>query len=102
MLDETNIDKHAEREVEEQIAELRDEIENIVDTIKNFNIDGVKSKVSDIYTDAKSRGRESYYEAREKLGDMQEHICEEVRENPMQSISIAIGIGFILGLFCRR
>lgn len=102
MLENNNVDTYAEREVEEQIAELRKEIENIVETVKNFNIDGVKHKVSDIYSDAKIKGRESYYEAREKLGDMQEHLCEEIREKPMQSVCIAAAVGLVLGLMCRR
>ncbi len=104
MLENTNeiTTKHDERAVDEQIAELRNEIDDIVDTIKNFNVDGVKRKIGDIYQGAKNRGSESYYDAKDKLGDLQEQLCEEVKAKPMQSVAIAAGIGFLLGVICRR
>lgn len=91
-----------EREVDEQIAELRQEIDDIVDTIKNFNVDGVKRKIGNIYQDAKDRSADSYYEAKDRLDDLQEQLYEEVREKPMQSLAIAAVVGFVLGVICRR
>ncbi|WP_440136113.1 glycine zipper domain-containing protein, partial [Escherichia coli] len=33
---------------------------------------------------------------------LQEQLCEEVKAKPMQSVAIAAGIGFLLGVICRR
>ncbi|WJW79627.1 DUF883 domain-containing protein [Bartonella sp. TP] len=96
------IDAMKKDDIKGQINQLREEIAEVTDNIKNYGSENVKDKLSDFYYEAKHKGAESYNEARDRFYDLQDHLSEEVRRKPLSSLAIAAGVGFVAALLTRR
>jgi ElaB/YqjD/DUF883 family membrane-anchored ribosome-binding protein len=53
-------------------------------------------------TEIKAKAETAYGEARGQVKALQQHTEEYVRENPLTSVCIALGAGFLLGMVTRR
>ncbi len=53
-------------------------------------------------SEIKARAESAYGEARSQMKVLQKHTEEYVRENPLSSVCVALGAGFVLGILARR
>ena len=53
-------------------------------------------------SEIKARAESAYGEARGQMKVLQKHTEEYVRENPLSSVCVALGAGFLLGILARR
>lgn len=53
-------------------------------------------------SEIKAKAESAYGDARSQLKVFQKHSEEYVRENPLSSVCIALGAGFVLGILARR
>jgi ElaB/YqjD/DUF883 family membrane-anchored ribosome-binding protein len=53
-------------------------------------------------SEIKSKAESAYGEARGQLKVLQQHTEAYVRENPLGSVCVALGAGFLLGILARR
>lgn len=88
--------------IDRKTNDLHHEIDDIAQKVKSFDIDDIKRRLRSLYKDARIRGAETYYDAKDKLDDWQDQLSDEVRKKPVQSVAIAVGIGFVLGLIIKR
>lgn len=59
----------------------------------------MRENLNDAVTDASERGREAFTEVSDNLGEAVE---ASLREHPMTTIGLAIGLGFLFGTAWRR
>ncbi len=81
------------RDVEEEIAQLRADVASLTETIKAFGADTAR--------DLQSRAYGKRDEITDQLRVKEEEIKERVRENPLQALGIAAGVGFLVGVIWR-
>ena len=62
----------------------------------------MRDKAQDLMTQGKEVAAEYYAEGRNQLLAWQQHLENQVREKPLQSIFIAAGIGLLYALLRRR
>ena len=62
----------------------------------------IKSQATTKAEEVKGRAQEAFGQASTKAQSFQSDAEQFVRDNPMQSIGIAVGVGFIFGLILRR
>lgn len=96
------IDDLQKEDIKGQINQLREEIADVTDNIKNYGTENVKDKLSDFYYEAKHKGAESYHDAKDSFYDLQDQLVDEVRRKPIASLAIAAGVGFIAAMLTRR
>jgi ElaB/YqjD/DUF883 family membrane-anchored ribosome-binding protein len=53
-------------------------------------------------SEIKAKAESAYGEARSQAKVIQQHAEEYVRDNPLSSVCIALGAGFLLGILARR
>ena len=85
--------KTTSRDVENEIAQLRADVASLTDTIKAYGSDAAK--------DLQSRAYGKRDELSEQMRAKEEEIKERVRENPLQALGIAAGVGFLIGVIWR-
>lgn len=56
------------------------------------------AKARELYGTAREYGGEYYDEASLRLDEAQRYVSERVRERPVQSTAIAVGVGVLIGL----
>ena len=62
-------------------------------------INGMKSNLDGALNDASARGREAFDEMSETVG---ETIETSLREHPLTTVALAVGLGFLFGTAWRR
>jgi len=69
----------------------------------------LKEAASDILTDGKKLANELYEDGLDKANKVEEHVKEysdeiltKIKENPLSSVLIAGGIGFLLSLLLKK
>ena len=62
----------------------------------------VRDAAAEAAREIKDRANAFAGEWKEKVGDVQKDVEQYVRENPTKSVLAAIGVGFVLGLICRK
>ncbi|MCP1199745.1 YqjD family protein [Notoacmeibacter sp. MSK16QG-6] len=80
-------------DVENEIAQLRADVASLTDTIKSFGAATAR--------DLQDRAYGKRDEISDQLRAKEEEIKERVRENPMQALGIAAGVGFLVGVIWR-
>jgi ElaB/YqjD/DUF883 family membrane-anchored ribosome-binding protein len=60
-----------------------------------------KETVSAAVDQARQTAQAAWHEAKSKISDLRE-LETYVREKPTQAVLVALGVGFMLGLFARR
>jgi ElaB/YqjD/DUF883 family membrane-anchored ribosome-binding protein len=54
------------------------------------------------YGNARNRANSIYSDASDRAHDYQHEAESYIRENPLQAVAVAVGVGFILGILLRR
>ena len=80
---------------------LRDKLTETRDNIADMG-HMAKDAVADKYHELKDRAAEQYEHGKEKVVALEENLANKVREAPMKSVLIAIGLGIGLGFLFRR
>lgn len=92
-------------DLEDQIAELRREIASLAKNIAAFGAakaDDYRSDIEDIAADAMNASMNALNRAKDEALSLEESFEEQVRARPLQSIGIALGVGFLAALLTRR
>ena len=80
---------------------LRDKLTETRDNIADMG-HMAKEAVAEKYHELKDRAAEQYEHGKEKVVALEENLANKVRESPMKSVLIAIGLGIGLGFLFRR
>jgi ElaB/YqjD/DUF883 family membrane-anchored ribosome-binding protein len=90
----------------EDLGTLAEEVAGLMSSTGNQALDEVKNRIrrirtslDDLVSDAGTRGRDALREAGDTVGTALE---EAVKERPLTTLALAIGIGFILGASWRK
>ncbi len=81
---------NAATSAQEQIRELRDQVESLM-----------RERVTPMLADAAGRAQDAARQAQDIAQDQVEMVSTRVREAPIMSIAIAAAVGFIIGRFVR-
>lgn len=81
------------KDVETEIAQLRADVASLTETLKSYGTTAAR--------DLQNRAYGKRDEISDQLRVKEEEIKERVRENPMQALGIAAGIGFLVGVIWR-
>lgn len=95
----------AKTDLEKQLHDLRKDVAAITSTLTELGskkLHDAKGRAQSMYGRARTQGDELLSDARNKLNETQETVCEYVHEKPITSLAIAAGVGFILGQILRR
>ena len=85
-------------DIEAQLTQLRQDISQLAEMIGTFGVERVDSyrrKATAMAGDAK-------HAAKTQISDMEEDLSRRIRQNPLQSVAIAAGVGFVAALLTRR
>jgi ElaB/YqjD/DUF883 family membrane-anchored ribosome-binding protein len=101
----TNPDKNGKRgpdtdfgDVGAQIDRLRKDITELTKTIADLGA----SKTSEVEHGLVQASREAMQIAKHEVSSMDADLKARIRDNPVQSIGIAAGIGFLVAMLARR
>jgi len=92
-------------DLEDQITELRREISALTKNIAAFGsakVDDYRSDIESLAADAVSASLNALHKAKDEAVSLEETFEEQVRARPLQSIGIALGVGFLAALLTRR
>ena len=62
----------------------------------------IRNQVGQAAQDYTGRARQAFSDATIQAKGFQEESEQYIRENPLQAVGIALGVGFVLGLIMRR
>lgn len=62
----------------------------------------IRHKVENTAQEYSSRARQAWSDASVRAKGVQDDTENYIRENPLQAVGIALGVGFVLGLIFRR
>ncbi|PZQ17768.1 MAG: hypothetical protein DI565_03235 [Ancylobacter novellus] len=82
-----------ESALEADLAALRDDVARLTDTLQSLLADGAAT--------AKNAAREGVDTARAKVEGAAEDLSDAVVENPLTSVLIALGVGYVVGALGR-
>ena len=90
----------------EDLGALAEEVTGLMSSSGNQALDEVKDRVrrirsglDDVMSNAGARGRDALHDASETLSDALE---EHIKERPLTTLALAVGLGFILGASWRK
>lgn len=92
-------------DLQAQITALKEDIANIAATLTKIGRDSAKDatrSAASSYEAAKLRGEEALDDIRSQARELEDQLAETVRENPLMTIAVAAGVGFLLALIARR
>ena len=78
------------QDAQEQIAQLRAQVENLM-----------SERVTPALANAAGQVEDYARQARDMANDQTEQLAEKVRESPLVSVLIAAGVGYLLGRIAR-
>ena len=94
-----------EKHLEDQIAQLQDDLKGIAATLARLSSD----KVNEVKDVAKSearhlqrQGQNVIEDVQDQAGELERQLKDTIREKPLTAVASAVGIGFILALLSRR
>lgn len=68
----------------------------------NAKYQDIRTQVGSKAQEYKGRAQDVYSSATTKAKDFQGDTEQYIRDNPLQAVGIAVGVGFLLGLIMRR
>jgi ElaB/YqjD/DUF883 family membrane-anchored ribosome-binding protein len=90
----------------EDLGTLAEEVASLMSSTGNQALDEVKDRIrrirsslDDVMSDAGARGRDALRDVSENVSAA---IEEHVKERPLTTLALAVGLGFILGATWRR
>ena len=92
-------------DIEAQLQQLREDIRNLARSVAaagNEKADEVKGKARRAASDAADASLQMVDAAREQAKSLERDLERQIRSNPLQSVAIAAGVGFLFALITRR
>jgi len=92
-------------DIEAQLQQLREDIANLAKTVAavgNEKASEVKGKARRAASDAADASMQMVEAAREQAMSYERDLERQIRTNPIQSVAIAAGVGFLFALMTRR
>ncbi|KTQ79386.1 hypothetical protein NS365_22920 [Aureimonas ureilytica] len=96
--------RKAEGDLESQVAQLREDVAQVVETLKtiaNGRADDARSQAFAIRDEVRDRGERYLRQAQETAGEFEEQITERVRAEPIKSVLIAAAVGYVYARLFR-
>lgn len=94
-----------EKQLEDQIAQLQDDLKGIAATLARLSSD----KVNEVKGAAKSealhlqrQGQHVLEDVQDQAEELEKQLKDTIREKPLTAVASAVGIGFILALLTRH
>jgi ElaB/YqjD/DUF883 family membrane-anchored ribosome-binding protein len=94
------------RALREDLSTLAQEVTDLMSSTGNQALDDVKDRIrrirstlDDVMSDAGTRGRDTLRGVGENLSSAVE---ESIKERPLTTLALAIGLGFVLGATWRK
>jgi ElaB/YqjD/DUF883 family membrane-anchored ribosome-binding protein len=94
------------RALREDLSTLAQEVTNLMSSTGNQTLDdvkdrirGIRSALDEVISEAGLRGRETLRGVGENLSSVVE---ESIKERPLTTIALALGLGFFLGATWRK
>jgi ElaB/YqjD/DUF883 family membrane-anchored ribosome-binding protein len=92
-------------DIEAQLAELRKEISGLTKSLASFGaakVDDYRAGVDQLAADAMDASLNAFNNAKQGAISLEESFEDHVRARPLQSVGIALGVGFLAALLTRR
>ena len=99
------LDDKYSADISGQVAQLRDDLSNLANTVKSLGGDvkkDVKAKASRLADDAISASNNAARTVKHEARALNNNVTDYVQENPLQSIGIAAAAGFLFAILTRR
>jgi ElaB/YqjD/DUF883 family membrane-anchored ribosome-binding protein len=90
------------QDILDELRSLVTDAEKMVGESLGENAHEVVGALRQRYADAQERLGEVYQTARKKVSASAKYTDEAIRENPYQSIAVAVGVGLIAGVLLGR
>jgi len=93
------------KDIEVQLQQLREDIASLAKTVAavgNVKATEVKGKAKQAANDAADASYHMVEAAREQALSWERDLERQIRTNPIQSVAIAAGVGFVFALLSRR
>jgi len=81
-------------EVRQRARAVRDDVRELAGA--------AKGAAEETYEDVKRQAGEYVERKKQRVTEFEDQIVEYVREKPLQSVLIAVGVGAVIGLLLRR
>lgn len=97
--------KVREAQLEDQVAQLQDDIKAIAATLarlSNDKVDEVRNVAKGEVRHLKRQGQHVVDDMQEQASVMEKQLKDAIREKPLTAVASAMGIGFILALLSRH
>jgi ElaB/YqjD/DUF883 family membrane-anchored ribosome-binding protein len=100
-----NAERTTVEDVEERMQELRNEVAALTRTLASFGatkVDDYKSGLDRLASEAIASSSRAFSSARDEAVSLEESLEAQIRSRPLQSVGIAVGVGFLAALLTRR
>lgn len=90
--------RKAEGDLETQVAKLREDVAQVVETLKTIaggRADDARSQAFALRDEVRDRGERYFRQAQETAGEFEEQVSERVRAEPIKSVLIAAAVGYL-------
>ncbi|MCO4317485.1 DNA gyrase subunit B [Phyllobacterium sp. 21LDTY02-6] len=104
-IDKAVKEAQTDQDLQAQVAALKEDIANIAATLSRIGKDstrGARANAAETLETARLKGEEALDDLRLRAKDLEEQLAETVRENPLTTVAVAAGIGFLLACLTRR
>lgn len=92
-------------DLEAQVAKLREDVAGVADALKSLatnRADDAKRQAFALRDDVRERGEQYLRQAQDAASDLEEHLSEKVRAEPIKSVLIAAAAGYLYARIFRR
>lgn len=93
------------KDIEVQLQQLREDISSLAKTVAavgNVKATEVKGKAKRAAADATDASYQIVEAAKDQAISLERDLERQIRANPIQSVAIAAGVGFVFALLSRR
>ncbi|MCQ0986542.1 DUF883 family protein [Jiella marina] len=90
--------------VEAQLSRLREDVASLTEAVKSMATHGaqdVRRQAFALGDDVKERGEYYVRQAQDAAADLEEEVSEKIRAEPIKSVLIAAGIGYLYARLFR-
>lgn len=104
-LNQTRSGSASQKDIEAQLHQLREDISKLAKTVAsvgNEKASEVKGRARRAASDAADASAHLIDTAREQAVTLERDVERQIRANPIQSVAIAAGVGFLFALMMRR
>lgn len=88
-----------------RLAQLREDLANLAKSVKALGVGAsheLKAQAARVADDALTASGEMADSVRSEISTLNDNLTDHVQKNPLQSLGIAVGVGFVLALLTRR